>query len=501
MPNQILVSRTLFTMLVVVVGGCASVPADRGRSGVDELVTARGQALDAATSAVATEQLLASLTREPLTPESAVRIALLNNPRLQAAYATLGFGAADVYEAGRIRNPIFSAAILDPSVRGERDQVTLGLVTSFTDLITLAARKRLSRGSFAALQQSIGAQILATAAEVESHYYEYIGAQQVAALRKQIAKAGALSAALAARYRDAGNLTSRELALERAAASEARLLEIEAEAETYAMRTQLALALGLSVDGHWAAPARLRLPLQIEDDLDELLTLAFDSRLDLASVRTQADVLADRLGVVNWTRWLGELDVGVERERDTDGTRLTGPTVDLEVPIFDQHKDSLLRANAELQIAVSDVRRIAIDVDNGVRLAHAAVGNARQRVAEYRDVLIPQRIETVARAQEEVNYMLIGVFELIALKQDEYDAYQGYLEAVRDYWLARADLSLATGATLPSSARIGDKHIDVNEFIRPPSGGMDHSGHGAMKMKTKTDENETHKHNDSGESQ
>ena len=60
-------------------------------------------------------------------------------------------------------------------------------------------------------------------------------------------------------------------------------------------------------------------------------------------------------------------------------------------------------------------------------MAYAELQNTRARVAEYRTVLIPQRVETVARAQEEVNYMLIGIFELLALKQDEYDAYQGYL--------------------------------------------------------------------------
>ena len=147
------------------------------------------------------------------------------------------------------------------------------------------------------------------------------------------------------------------------------------------------------------------------------------------------------------------------------------------MPIFNQHKDVVLRANADLQIVIAELRRVTMAIDNDVRLAYATVENARARVDEYRDVLIPQRIETVARGQEEVNFMLIGIFELISLKQDEYDSYQGYLEAIRDYWLARADLSLATGTALPSSADIDDESIDVDEFVRPQSGGKDHSGH------------------------
>ncbi|MCZ6656962.1 MAG: TolC family protein [Gammaproteobacteria bacterium] len=480
MSKSFLYWRGVLPITVAVLSGCASFPADLGRSDVDALVTERGQAVDGAASMETSAELLAALTATPLTPERVIRIALVNSPRLKASYAMLGFAAADVYEAGRIRNPIFIGALLDSDVSGERDQLTLGLVMSFTDLITLPARKRLSAGAFVAMKQSIGAEVLEVAAQAEMAYYGYVGAQQVAALRAQIANAGALSAALAERYHDAGNISARELAFERAAASEARLDALEAEAESYAARTALAGVLGLSVGDTWDAAAQLHLPLANEDELDTLIALAHQSRLDLAAARTQVDVLADRLGVVNWTRWLGELDVGVERERETDGARITGPTLAWEVPIFTQHKDAVLRAEADLQIAIAEVQRIATDVDNGVRLAYATLENAKARVTEYRNGLIPQRVEAVARAQEEVNFMLIGIFELIAIKQQEYDAYQGYLEAIRDYWHARVKMKLATGNSLPSSAQIGDQRIDVEDFIRPQPGGMDHSGHGSM---------------------
>jgi outer membrane protein, heavy metal efflux system len=468
-------ARALMLAVLFVLGGCAALPADNGRSGVDQLLADRGRPVDDATA-----DLLASLIAAPLTPDSATRIALLNNPALQSTYASLGFGAADVYEAGRIRNPVLGASVLSSSRSDERDQVTFGLVTSFTDLITLPARTRLAEGSFASLQQSVGAEVLGVAAQTEKAYYDYVGAQQVAALREQIAKAGALSAALAARYQEAGNMTPRNLAQERAAAAQTQLAALDAQAAAYAARTALAQLLGLSVADNWTVPAQLPLPVAQEDELSALLLLAEKSRLDLAAARVQAGVRAEQLGIVGWTRWLGELDIGFEKERESGGGTLSGPSLAWEVPIFNQHQDALLRAGTGLHIALNDVRRIATDVDNDVHLAYAKVGNARARIAQYQDVLIPQRIATVTSAQQEVNYMLIGVFELLALKQEEYDAYQGYLEAIRDYWLARADLALATGTALPSTARIGEQRIDVGQFTQPASGAMDHSAHGGM---------------------
>lgn len=496
-PGRYLLASVMLASLLLVVG-CASIPPDHGRAEVDELVSARGQQVEAPGDA-----LLSTLTGATLSAESAVRIALINNPDLQSSYASLGFGAADVYEAGRIRNPVLSASVLDSNVPGEGNQVALGLVASFTDLITLRARSRLSRGAFAALQQQVGAEVLAVASATEKAYYHYVGAMQVAALRQQTARAMALSADLAQRFADAGNLAARELAMQKAAASEARLEALEAEAAVVEARTELAALLGLSAGDDWQAPAALHLPLHHEDELDQLLQLASDSRLDLAAATTTADVLADRLGVVNWARWLGDLDMGIEHERETDGARLTGPTADWEIPIFNQNKDALLRADTELQIAINDVRRISLAVENEVRKAHAELANARQRVSEYRDQLIPQRIATVARAQEELNFMLIGVFELIELKREEYDAYQGYLEAITSYWVARADLALATGRSLPSAAHIGNQRIDVNDLVAPADAGIDHSGHAPSGEDSSGEDHEnmqhsSHKHHHEG---
>lgn len=517
MSNVFRVCQSIAALaMLIVASGCASVPPDHGRGVVDELVAERGRTTDAPTV-----ELVAMLTERPLTAESAVRIALINNPDLQSSYASLGFGAADVYEAGRIRNPAFSGSFLGSNAASDGAQITLSLVVSFTDLITLRSRSRLSRGAFAALQQEVGGVVLGIAAKTERAYYRYVGAQQVAAMRGHISKASTLSAALAQRYLEAGNLTARHLAMEKAAASEARLKTLEADMAALEARTDLAGLLGISAGDPWKAPAALHPPLEAEDDLDHLIKLALETRLDLAAARTRADVLSDRLGVVSWTRWLGDLDAGIERERETDGTRLTGPAVSWEVPIFNQHQDALVRANTDMQLAINQVRRITLEVENGIRLAYAEVEAARARIEEFRTKLIPMRLETVERAQEELNFMLIGIFELIALKQDEYDAYQGYLEAITDYWLGRADLAMAAGRSLPSSAQLGDQIIDVEQLMQPEAnnmdkdgmdidgsgmGRMDHSGHQRRNEETSSDTgdespNQSHQHhNKRGES-
>lgn len=461
-------------VLLGIIAGCASIPSDFGESEVDSMVEARGVSVPERDSA-----RIDALTAEPLSAASAVRLALANNPELSAIYARLGLGAAELYEASRIDNPGVSLSWLEPEDDAEQTQRTIGVVVPFLDVILLPARTRLAKGEFAALRQEVGSEILALAAEVEHAFYDYLAAQQVCQLRERVRTAARLSTELAERFDAAGNMEPKELALHRAAAAEAQLEFLEAEAEMLEMRTELANLLGLSVGADWSIESKLNLPVPTEDDLSDLLALASESRLDLAAARIHADVAADRLGVTRWSRWFGDVDLGYEWERETNGERLRGPEVELELPLFNQHADEVWQAQAELLAAVAERDELELQATNAVRLAQAAVANARSQVDVYRNALIPARVNAVARAQEEQNFMLIGVFELIEIKQEEYDTYVDYLETLRDYWQSRVELSLAVGAALPSAAT-PENGVDVDDLLAPAATGMDHSGHGSM---------------------
>jgi cobalt-zinc-cadmium efflux system outer membrane protein len=63
-------------------------------------------------------------------------------------------------------------------------------------------------------------------------------------------------------------------------------------------------------------------------------------------------------------------------------------------------------------------------------------------------VLVPLREKIVALSQEQYDAMLLGVYQVLAAKQQELAAYREYVVAVRDYWIARAELERAAGGRL-----------------------------------------------------
>ncbi len=465
------------SLLLAALAGCASVPADWGRDQVRQLTTERGRPLPQIADFKAfTDRALSA----PLSADAAMQIALLNNPALRRETSRLGFAAAEVYDAARLANPVLSLSRMssDSSTGVNGAQVTVGIAVNFVNLLFLPANKRYAQAQFEAAKLSVAAAALDLAAEVETAWFEAVGSHQLAQMRVAAADAQQSSATLAQRFFDAGNISRRELAMERAAASQATLAALSAQAQAVAARSRLNRLMGLSADRNgWSLATGLAVPLPQEDAVADLQRIAMESRLDLASLRGTAQAIADRYGFTRRTRVINGIEIGIERERDYDGAINVGPTLALELPLFNWGGGRVAAIQAALEQAEAELDQVVLDVSNDVQLAAARVAAAKALATEYRGALIPQQEAVVEQAQKEQNYMLIGVFELIQAKRQEYDAYAGYIEAVRDYWTARTALSRAVGRALPSATQTVQATVDPVEILRPNEGGTNHSQH------------------------
>lgn len=471
--------------LATALGGCATLaPQPRGDD-ITPLLEARGgPAVDWASRAGRGDPAdIRPLLAKPMTLDAALRVAMLRSPRLQEEYARLGLARAEVIEAVQVENPRLSFSRM--SVDGGGDKRTTGLSLPLLDLLVLPLRARLANAEYERAKLEIASAVLGVVAEVEAAWYEHVAAAQVATMREAVAEGAGASAELAQRFFDAGNISELQLRQEQAVASEARIDAQRARAEAGRKALALHTLLGLrGEETNWQASDALPLPVPEEDAPERLAALAREGNLELLAARQEAEVLADALGITRKLRWLGGSEIGYEREKEADGGRLRGPSVSLELPVFNQGQGKLARAEAQLAGALARVAQAELSSEHAVRQGAETVAAMRRVVATHRESLVPQREAIVARQQERQNFMLIGVFELIQAKVAEYDAYQAYLEAVRDYWLARVELAHAVGQRLPSDAGIGERTPGVQDILAPPAAGghegMDHSQHGGM---------------------
>lgn len=464
---------------LALLSGCVAVSRREGAANVEQLLQPRLSTpfqWRTDPSATVIDARAAELLAQPLTPLSAFQLAQLRNPAIASHYAELGIAQAAVVEASRLGNPSFSFASIKDQGPAE---ITTGVSLPLSDLLMLSSRRQFAAGEYERSQLLIAQALFDLAADAASDWYAAAGAEQVAAMRAAVAEAADASAELAGRFHDAGNISALQLKLEQAAASQARIAATAARAE--ARRARLALNARMGLSGAEAARWQLDLPLlapvQNEDEAAGLLALAQQQRLDLSAARREVELLDQALHLARRWRLLGNVEVGYEREKDSDGSRRRGPTLALAIPLFNQGQAAIARAEAQLEQGRASLAQLQHGVDNAVRLGVEQVAAQRAIVADYRDALVPQREAVVQRELERFNYMLIGAFELLLARQQEYDAYQGYLLAVRDYWQARVALARAVGAELPSSAAAHTRALGV-EAVLQPAAAAGHGGHG-----------------------
>jgi outer membrane protein, heavy metal efflux system len=405
----------------------------------------RGTAEDAEVS-----QEVKKLLARPLSVEAAVQIALLNNRMLQATYEELGVAQAELVQAGLLRNPVFSGTVRIPTGGSGRPNLEFDLVGSFLDLVFLPARKQVAALGFEERKLRVSHAVLELAAQTRSAYFAAISARQVAELRRLVASAAEASAEFAKRLHDAGNLTELAMTLEKASYEQARIDWSKAESAVVEARERLTRLMGLWGEGAgWMGPERLPDIPAAEPPLERAERLAISRRLDFKSALREVQVASAALGLTHQTRWIGDFDLGVSAERETEGHWHVGPAFSLPLPIFDQGQARIAGGEALLRMREHRLTALAVDIRSEVRSLRDRLVQHRYRIEHYLKVVIPLRERAVALTQEQYNFMLVGAFKLLESKRREFDTYQEYIEAVRDYWITRSEFLHAIGGAVP----------------------------------------------------
>lgn len=467
--------------LLAGLSGCATPSQRDGNAAVNALISERADVpvvadADPATLAQRANELLA----QPLTQDHALELALIRSPKMQAEYARIGLVRADLIDASRLSNPRFAWLGKRADGSGER-AYTRSLAQNFTELLLLPARRRMADSEYLRTQQDVAQAVLDLALAVEQAWLEAVAAAQVESMRAAIAKAAALSAQLAERFHAAGNLPQLELLLEQAAATQAAIEARRSSALARTARSRLASLLGVRASAAWQLPAKLPAPRASRYDAQQLLAQARAQRLDLAAARIELAMHERAVRLARDWRWLGELELGVEREHDADGARYRGIEATLELPIFQQGQAAIARAQAHRDAASARLADLELAVENELELALDGVQTSLAIAEQYRTQLLPQREGIVDGTQREQNFMFKGAFELLLVKQEQYAAYQAYLEAVRDYWIARAELKRAVGGRLPDDDAPAEDSVGVDTILptaNPEGDDAQHHHHG-----------------------
>jgi cobalt-zinc-cadmium efflux system outer membrane protein len=447
---------THLTIAALAVAGCASTSPRPSFEETSKLVQDRGGKRlywDEGTPADAQVQAhVRDLLHGTLTPDGAVEVALLRNQRLVATYEELGVAQADLVQAGLLRNPTLGARVRFPTGAG-LTAAEFSVAEDFLGIFTLPMRKRVAAAQLDAAKARVGSAVLDLNAEVRTAFVTLQAAQATANLRQLMFDAQQAAAELRRRQHAAGNVGDLELVQEEAFYQQAKLDLARAQTLVLEQRERVNRLLGLwgEESSSWKVSDELPALPAAEPPLEHVESLAVARRLDLAAAHSDAQALEQAASAAGITRFIPALEVGVSTERDAEGTRVTGPSVAIEIPLFDQGQARVARLAAQIRQARARAAELAVNIRAEVRGLRTRLIATRGVVDHYRTVLLPLRERVVQHAQLRYNSMLLGVFQLLLARREQIDAYRDYLDSVRDYWTARADLERAAGGSLTAA--------------------------------------------------
>ena len=449
-----MIKKQILTLFVVLSAtGCASFSPDGGMGAVNELTKSRIQQEATWLRSDQDKQVARNATREllakPLGADDAVKLALLNNRGLQAAYNDLGIAEADVVQAGRLRNPGFSFTRLR---RADEIEIERTFLFDVLGLITLPLRTELERRRFALTQGRVAGEVLQIAADTRRAWYATVAAQESATYAEQVKQAAEASAELARRMAAAGNFSKLDHAREQVFYAEATAQLARARQNAVSQREQLTRLMGLwGDDTQFRVPARLPALPKAARDMRDLETHALQNRLDVKAAMQEAENLAASLGLTRATGFINVFEVGYQRNSESGHPRQVGYEIELRLPIFDWGGAKVARAEHTYMQAVNRAADTAVRARSEVREAYAAYRTAYDLAKHYRDEIVPLRKHISEEVLLRYNGMLMSVFELLADARQQIAAVTSAIDAQRDFWLAESNLNLALTGKSPGA--------------------------------------------------
>ncbi len=374
-----------------------------------------------------------------------MRIALLNNKGLQAAYNELGIAEAAMVEASLPPNPTFSLSRIWTPVELDIER---RIIADILALATLPARAEIAAERFRQAQLRAALETLRLGFETRRAYYRAVAALDVMAAFAQAASAAESAAKLAKELGETGAMNKLDQAREEAFSAELATQLAAARQRAASERERLVRALGLGkimLRSNSRAPCR-RYPKR-RGHCVAVETEAIRRRVDLKIARIEVDTLAKTYGLTNATRFINLLEVaGISRtQREIGGAAGTGGgfEVDFQIPIFDFGEVRVRQRRRNLHGRRQPAERACGHCALAGARSYRAYRSSYDIAMRYRRDVLPLRKIIADEAMLRYGAMQIDVFALLTEARQRIAANIAAIEAQRDFWLASSELDAA----------------------------------------------------------
>ena len=443
------------------------------------------------------DQKVEELLADGISAAEAVQICLLNNPSLQAEFLSVGMARADLVQSGLLSNPWLGLSLRLPA-GGGLAALEGGIAQNIADLWQLPARKRAAQRHLDRAILELANTAAALAADTKVAYFEAVGAQQLHQTELENLAVARELLELAQTRQAAGAGTELDVNLSRTLVFEAELEAISSRLALAESRRSLAKLLGITdpadelvlLDPLPPAPSR-------RPDSTRLLELARQWRLDMQAARQAVSaaeaalqeqyrsifptvklgldlergergraqgrhLLADtaRASIANGRLTAPDIEPRSARDVHTDFT--IGPSIGLELPIFDQNQAQIAKAKYAYRQALKTFDALDRALTQEVHGALDRAATAWELVHLYETRSIPLAKRNLELSRESYQAGKAPFLSVLEAQRFFLDSRSKYTEALQ-----------TAAATIPGLERTVGRPFDelVEAAARQPTAG------------------------------
>ena len=274
---------------------------------------------------------------------------------------------------------------------------------------------------------------------VRKYYFETLAAERAAKLTHQLSEIAAQS------------VTASQRRLERQDVPKTSLLQSQIESDSAAMLEQQ------STERYTAAKRRLATILGTPDQEPAKLEDVFERplpELDFATIRERilasSPELYELRFAVDRARWLVQrasagrtpnvnLISGVQFDNATQNT-IANVQVSMPIPVFDRNQGAVAQACGELTAAQAALQARELALEERLTLALRDYKTARDRVAKYKEKILPAAQETLALINTGYQQGELDYTQVLSVQQTYAGKNLSYLQDLESAWQIWAEI-------------------------------------------------------------
>lgn len=389
-----------------------------------------------------------SLLQQELTIGSAVQIALLNNPDIQATFEEIGIAQADLVQAGLFKNPVFDGYVRLLNHPVLQLNTAFSVTQSFLDIFLIPLRKKIATVELEQAHLRVANAVLNLAFDVQETFYNLQEEQSKQSLLASLIQATEAASQLAAAQREQGNINDLEQQRRMNEYLEAKVAFTINQVDLIRLRERMNKLLGLSSsEQYWQIINDLPEVPKEEISAECLETIALSQRLDLEIARWEVKRIAEMLGIKQWWAYT-DIAIGISTEYEGGGTQKTGPAFAGAIPIFNYGQADRARLYAMYRQSQKRWKALEIKILSEVHSAINQLIVNRNLVLTYQKELLPLQEQVVLMSQRFYNTMALSVYKLLDVKRQELQMRINYKLKLKNYWVSQVELNRALGGEL-----------------------------------------------------